>query len=98
MSSIHSNHTQLHLPGPKSLEFLQSLLLTQICLVFSGSMKVVMRMQIETNLLVHLCSRMPADSTLPDVDGMEKEWLSWIYGESRTRLLHCIFRKSLDFS
>ncbi|KAH8660049.1 hypothetical protein BX600DRAFT_53336 [Xylariales sp. PMI_506] len=78
-----------------SIQYVQSLLLTQISLVCSGSMRLVTQMQIETNLLASFCSRLATavGTTLNSVGvDAESRWKAWITEESRNRLAHCIFR------
>lgn len=91
---------QLRQSDSPSIQFIQSLLLTQVCLIFSGSMKLVLRMQIETSLLVHFCSRLRKDSLAVNYSDAETEdtWKAWIATEARKRLLHCIFRQYLQVS
>ncbi|KGO77993.1 hypothetical protein PITC_025210 [Penicillium italicum] len=86
-------------PESTTLSYVQSVFLSDVCLMFGGSHKAQLKLQYERNALVTLARILKVDPCMKTkVSQGPKQWRAWLARESRIRLLHCIFRNSNAFS
>lgn len=82
----------------RKIALVQSILLLNILLMFHGLASKQLKLQHERNMAVTLCRGLFADNDTTGKDdqvldaNLDQKWRSWVYKESRNRLMHSIFR------
>lgn len=82
------------------MSLVQSVLLRDVGLMFSGSISDQTILQQEKSMLITLCRGLTTPTSLRDAgestvdQDLNHGWLSWLQGEEIVRLAHCIYSKS----